>query len=78
MARIWRLTKAKHMGSALSGYGSTLRAGRWHEKGQPMVYAAASPAASLLETLVHVEVPEAFPVDPRLVEHKKTPDHVRA
>ncbi len=61
MARtIWRLTKAKHAATALSGYGSVLRAGRWHRRGVPVVYAAASPALALLETLVHVEDAEAL------------------
>lgn len=52
---VWRLTKARHAATALSGYGSTLRAGRWHLRGTPAVYAASSPALALLETLVHVE-----------------------
>ena len=51
----WRLTKAKYAGSALSGVGSALRAGRWHARGRPVVYAASSAALALLETLVHVD-----------------------
>ena len=54
----WRLTKAKYAEQALSGYGSTLRSGRWHERGRPVVYAASSAALALLETLVHAERPE--------------------
>lgn len=52
---VWRLTKAKYAQNALSGYGSTVRGGRWHPRGRPVVYAASSPALALLETLVHVE-----------------------
>jgi RES domain-containing protein len=52
---VWRLTKAKHASSALSGYGSTLRAGRWHPRGRSVVYCAASPSLALIETLVHAE-----------------------
>jgi RES domain-containing protein len=52
---VWRLTKAKHATSAFSGYGSTLRAGRWHPRGCPVVYCAASPSLALIETLVHAE-----------------------
>lgn len=52
---VWRLTKARHAASALSGYGSMLRAGRWHPRGRPVVYCAASPSLALIETLVHVE-----------------------
>lgn len=51
----WRLTKAKYARTALSGLGSTLRAGRWHARGRPVVYAASSAALALLETLVHAE-----------------------
>ena len=59
----WRLTKAKYAASALSGYGSTLRAGRWHPRGRPVVYCATSPALALLETLVHVERPDLLRFD---------------
>jgi len=54
----WRLTKAVHAETALSGLGSALHAGRWHARGRPVVYAASSAALALLETLVHVERPE--------------------
>ena len=75
--RAWRLTKAKYAGTALSGIGSALRAGRWHARGRPVVYAASSAPLALLETLVHVDrtellraeyvaVPLAIPA--RLVE----------
>lgn len=53
--RFWRLTKAKHAASALSGFGSTLRGGRWHERGMPVVYVASSGALALLETLVYAD-----------------------
>ena len=53
--RAWRLTKAKYADSALSGVGSALRAGRWHARGRPVVYAASSASLALLETLVHVD-----------------------
>ena len=75
--RAWRLTKAKYAGTALSGIGSALRAGRWHARGRPVVYAASSAPLALLETLVHVDRTEllraeyvAVPLDipTRLVE----------
>ena len=53
--RAWRLTKAAYAQTALSGVGSALRAGRWHARGRPVVYAASSAALALLETLVHVD-----------------------
>lgn len=52
---MWRLSKASYAQTALSGRGSALRAGRWHARGRPVVYAASSAALALLETLVHVD-----------------------
>lgn len=43
----------------LSGVGGLHRAGRWHHKGQPVLYAARNPAMALLEVLVH-ETSESF------------------
>lgn len=59
----WRLTKARYADSALSGIGSALRAGRWHARGRPVVYAASSAALALLETLVHVDRAELLRAD---------------
>lgn len=52
---MWRLSKASYAQTALSGRGSALRAGRWHARGRPVVYAASSASLALLETLVHVD-----------------------
>ena len=82
----WRLTKAKYARTALSGVGSALRAGRWHGRGRPVVYAASSSALALLETLVHVEraellraeyvaVPLSVPAD---LAERLTPDDLPA
>lgn len=46
-----RITPARYAGSALSGRGALLFAGRWHEAGRPVVYAADSAALALLEVL---------------------------
>lgn len=40
----------------LSGRGGLLASGRWHHAGQPVVYLAESPAAAMLEVLVHLEI----------------------
>lgn len=48
----WRISNY----TDLSGIGGTLAAGRWHHKGQPIVYLADSPATALLEVLVHFEM----------------------
>lgn len=39
----------------LRGDGGLHYDGRWHRKGHPVLYAAASPSLALLETLVHVD-----------------------
>lgn len=38
----------------LTGEGGLLASARWHTKGRPVVYLAESPAAAMLERLVHV------------------------
>ncbi|HAA46132.1 MAG: hypothetical protein XD36_0051 [Halomonas sp. 54_146] len=48
----WRISNY----TDLSGIGGTITAGRWHHKGQPVVYLADSPATALLEVLVHFEM----------------------
>lgn len=75
MPTVYRLTRAEYAGSAFRGSRGR---GRWHRQGTPVVYAADSPAAALLETLVHavrtdlltasyvvfaVDVPEGLVVD---------------
>jgi RES domain-containing protein len=49
---LWRISN--HL--ALDGKGGLQWPGRWHSRGQRIVYCAQSPAAALLERLVHVEV----------------------
>lgn len=40
----------------LSGRGGLLASGRWHQAGRPVVYLAETPAAAMLEVLVHMEI----------------------
>lgn len=54
---IWRLDKEKHLPDVFSGYGSTLRAGRWHHRGHAVAYAAANRSLAVLEKLVHIQDP---------------------
>lgn len=47
----------------LKGIGGIRAPGRWHHRGQPVVYLAESPAAALLEVCVHTaahRTPPAF------------------
>ncbi len=48
---LWRISN--HL--SLDGKGGLRWPGRWHTPGRPIVYCAPSPAAALLETLVHVD-----------------------
>lgn len=48
---LWRISNYADLG----GQGGLLHSGRWHHRGRPVVYLAESPAAALLEALVHVE-----------------------
>jgi RES domain-containing protein len=49
---LWRISN--HL--ALDGKGGLKWPGRWHSAGRRVVYCAQSPAAALLETLVHFEM----------------------
>jgi RES domain-containing protein len=56
--RLWR--SSTH--ADLSGRGGLRFSGRWHSQGARIVYLSDHPAATLLETLVHLEVdPEDVP-----------------
>jgi RES domain-containing protein len=56
--RLWRLSRH----ASLDGSGGLTVSGRWHTRGQPVLYCATHPAAAVLEQLVHQEIrrPEAL------------------
>jgi RES domain-containing protein len=49
---LWRISNHE----LLSGDGALRASGRWHTRGRRVVYCAQSPAAALLEILVHYEI----------------------
>jgi RES domain-containing protein len=49
---LWRISNY----ADLDGSGGLVVAGRWHSKGQPVLYCAQNPSTALLETLVHLEI----------------------
>lgn len=60
---LWRVSNF----ASLDGIGGLYASGRWHTRGQPVVYCSMNPATALLETLVHLEIdaedrPERFQV----------------
>ena len=63
--RVWRISNYVD----LSGIGGLEVAGRWHEKGRLVVYAADHPSSALLEALVHLEIDvEDVPDNFQLIE----------
>lgn len=73
--RVWRLTHRRHAHDAFSGEGNRLVGSRWVPRGIPAVYTSGSSSGAVLETLVHLDVPQLrnnfvlFPVDiPEAVE----------
>lgn len=49
---LWRISNYRD----LQGLGGLRAPGRWHDRGQPVVYLAEHSALALLETMVHHEV----------------------
>jgi RES domain-containing protein len=62
---VWRIAREIHGDTTLEGIGGLLVAGRWHRRGQPILYTSSSAALAALELLVHVE-PLQAPDDLRL------------
>jgi RES domain-containing protein len=56
---LWRISRHRD----LSGRGGLKAAGRWHDKGSPIVYMSENPATALLEVCVHTvanDVPPTY------------------
>lgn len=63
--RLWRISNY----ADLSGEGGLRAEGRWHEKGQRVVYLAEHSALALVEVLVHLEIdPDDLPTSYQLLE----------
>ncbi|MBV9077293.1 MAG: RES family NAD+ phosphorylase [Methylobacteriaceae bacterium] len=54
MTRAWRICRAPY--ADFSGEGARLWGGRWNSPGQPVVYAADTPALAVLEVRVHLDL----------------------
>lgn len=54
---LWRISRHND----LSGTGGFRASGRWHRRGQPVVYLAQTPAAALLEVCVHTSANDVPP-----------------
>ena len=64
--RVWQICRKPYVDAALDGSGGMYTSGRWHSKGNPIVYTASSAALAALEVLVHVD-PLTAPADLRLL-----------
>jgi RES domain-containing protein len=64
--RVWRICRKPYLDNALDGIGGMYTSGRWHTKGNPIVYTAGSASLAALEVLVHVD-PLTTPSDLRLL-----------
>jgi RES domain-containing protein len=70
---LWRISNYL----SLAGDGALRTPGRWHSRGRRVVYCAQSPAAALLEILVHFEIDiQDLPVRYRLLKIE-APDDVQ-
>jgi RES domain-containing protein len=69
---LWRLTRRPY--ADLSGRGGELADGRWHTRGRPVVYCAASAALAVLEVRVHLDLPLDLLPDGYVLMQIQAPD----
>lgn len=68
---VWRISNH----TSLDGEGGRRAPGRWHSRGRAIVYCTQSPAAALLEILVHARLTLAdSPLSYRLLQILAPPD----
>ena len=53
--RAWRICRKPYAADALGGRGGLFTSGRWHNRGQRVVYNSGSLALAALELLVHTD-----------------------
>jgi len=74
---VWRIAQKHHTTPPLNGMGGLYVSGRWHSKGQLIVYTAASQALAILESIVHFD-PANAPVDLVMISADISPVSYRA
>ena len=77
MQGIYRLTKARHADTALSGEGSLRYDGRWHRRGIRIVSASDAPASTLLGVIAHTQACGRPQHDHVLFEGRLDPDELQ-
>lgn len=73
---VYRLARARHEATLLSGIGGEYAAGRWHKKGERIIYTSESRSLCLLEKLVHIQDTFLLPDDLKLYS-LKLPDSLK-
>ena len=66
MPPLWRLYRDQY-GPGLDGTGGLFADGRWHTRGEPVVYFGGSAAIVVLEHLAHID-PDLLPADLELAQ----------
>ncbi len=62
--KVYRISRIKHLDTALSGIGSALsKHSRWNSQHRRIVYTSASRALAMLEIIVHLSPHEDLPTD---------------
>ena len=67
--RVYRICRAEHVATALTGIGAASYPCRWNSKGVHLVYTAGSHSLALLEMLVHVNTVHDVPANLRLLSY---------
>jgi RES domain-containing protein len=63
--QVFRLQKSKfNANDSLTGYGSCISGGRWNNPNTFCVYTSQSISLALLEIVAHLNIPEAFYIEP--------------
>lgn len=68
----WRITRKPY--ADLSGQGGLHASGRWHKRGQPILYMADHPALAMLEVRVHLDLPPQLLPDDYVLMRVEWPD----
>ena len=68
---LWRLTRRPY-----ADLGGHLADGRWHTRGRPVVYCAASAALAVLEVRVHLDLPLDLLPEDYVLMRIEAPDHL--
>ena len=67
---LWRISNH----ADLAGLGGLIASSRWHNQGHRIIYLAATPSAAMIESIVHLELPEELLPDTYQLLKLEIPD----